>query len=92
MATGPSWVSLIGGVLDDDQRTRRADVLLSHVTVWLIVIGSAATVLAQLLLASPWWVPTGAGGVGAVSAAVAVLRWRHKLRAPAGQNTGSAQS
>jgi hypothetical protein len=79
MTTGPSWASLVSGVLDDDQRTRRADVLLSHVTVWLIVLGSAAAVVTQLMLATPWWVPTGAGGVGAVSAALAMLRRRRKL-------------
>ena len=73
------WVGLLRHVLDDDDRTRRADLLLSHLTLWLVVIATVVVVAVLLLLSTPYWVPTGAGGVGVVSAGLLWFRrWRRR--------------
>jgi hypothetical protein len=64
-------VGLLKHILDDDDRTRRAEILLSYLTIWLVVLGTVVIGTATLLLSAPWWAPASVGGIGAVSAGVA---------------------
>jgi hypothetical protein len=86
---GP-WAGLLKHVLDDDQRTRRAELLLSHLTTCLVVIGTVAITTAALLASGPWWASAGVGA-GAISAGLAWLRRRRRLAscgpAPAPERT-----
>jgi hypothetical protein len=70
------WVGLLKHVLDDDERARRAELLLSHLTIWLVVLGAVVVTMAVLLASGPWWAPAGAGGVGFLSAGLAWWRRR----------------
>lgn len=74
---GP-WVGLLKHVLDDDQRTRRAELLLSHLTTCLVVIGTVVITTAALLASGPWWAPAGVGA-GAISVGLAWLRRGRRL-------------
>ncbi len=71
---GP-WVGLLKHVLDDDQRTRRAELLLSHLTTCLVVIGTIVITTAALLASDP----SAGVGTGAISASLAWLRRRRRL-------------
>lgn len=73
---GP-WVGLLKHVLDDEDRTRRAERLLGHVTVWLVVLGAIVVTAAVLLAGGPWWASAGAGGIGAASGVLAWIK-RHR--------------
>lgn len=73
-----SWVGLLKHILDDDQRTRRGELLLSYLTTWLVVIGAVVIATAMLLTSSPWWASAGVG-IGATSAVLAWLRRRRRL-------------
>jgi hypothetical protein len=74
-----TWVGLLQHVLDDDERTRRAERLLSHVTTWLVVIGAVIVTAGVVLLNGPAWVSASGVGVGVVSAALAWLRSRRNI-------------
>lgn len=84
-----TWVGLLQHVLDDDERTRRAERLLSHLTTWLVVIGAVVVTAGVLLLNGPAWLSAGAGGAGALSAGVAWLRRRRRLNSRGAQAAGA---
>lgn len=49
-------------VLDDDDRTRRANTLLAHLTVWVLLLSFAAVAIVLVLLDAPAWIaPSGVG-------------------------------
>ena len=85
---GSHWVGLLQHVLDDDDRTRRADVLLSHLTTWLAFIVSAVIVLGLVLLNSPAWLSAGTGAAGVVAGIVA---WWRRRRLAGGATAGAAE-
>jgi hypothetical protein len=76
-----TWAGLLQHVLDDDERTRRAERLLSCLTTWVVVIGIVVVTTGVILLNGPIWAPAGAVGIGALSAGFAWLRRRRKRAA-----------
>jgi hypothetical protein len=80
-----TWVGLLRHVLDDDERTRRAERLLSHLTTWLVVIGAVVVTVSVMLLSGSPWLSASASGVGALSAGVAWFRRRRRLSSRAVQ-------
>jgi hypothetical protein len=83
-----TWVGLLQHVLDDDERTRRAERLLSHLTTWLLVTGAVVVTAGVVLLHGPAWASASAGGVGVLSAAVAWFRRRRGL-SPAAEDANA---
>jgi hypothetical protein len=83
-----TWVGLLQHVLDDDERTRRAERLLSCFTTWVVVIGVVVVTTGVILLNGPLWARAGAVGVGALSAGLARLRRRRKRATPAEESAG----
>jgi hypothetical protein len=73
-----TWVGLLQHVLDDDERTRRAERLLSCLTTWVMVIGVVVVITGVILLNGPGWVSAIAGGVAAVTTGFSWLRRRRK--------------
>jgi membrane protein implicated in regulation of membrane protease activity len=71
-------VGLLQHVLDDDDRTRRADALLSHFTIWLVVLATVGVVVGLVMNSSPW-ASAGAGSIGALAALWAWWRRRRRL-------------
>jgi len=49
--TGRQWPQLLAFIIDDEDRTRRASLLLRHLTIVLLVTGVMA--IAVMLLARP---------------------------------------
>jgi membrane protein implicated in regulation of membrane protease activity len=72
-------VGLLQHVLDDDDRTRRADALLSHFTIWLVVLATVGVVVGLVMLNSSPWASAGAGSVGALAALWTWWRRRRRL-------------
>jgi hypothetical protein len=69
-----SFLALLQRVLDDDDRTRRANLLLLHIGLWLVIIAVALLGVAAISIPAMGWVPL-VGGVGAVTA-IGALRQR----------------
>ncbi len=84
-----SWVGLLSNILDDDHRTRRAERLLSHVTVWLMILGAMVVTATLLLLSAPRWALAVTSGTGVASAGVAWLRRRQRTQRAATDDSRS---
>lgn len=58
---GQRWPQLLAYVVNDDDRTRRANLLLWRVTVCLLAAGTVLLATVALLARAPGWY-TGVGG------------------------------
>lgn len=63
--TGRQWPQLLAFIIDDDDRTRRAGLLLRHLTSALLAIGAIAIAVMLLAHQSGWY--AGAGTCGALA-------------------------
>ena len=77
---GQRWPQLLAYVVDDDDRTRRANLLLWRVTVCLLAAGTVLLATVALMARAPGWY-TGVGG-SAVALFLGVKRARRLCRAP----------
>ena len=73
--TGGQWPQILAFIVDDDDRTRRATLLLRHLTGALLAIGAMAVTMTLLAHHAGWY--AGAG----VSGAVAFRLRRRRTRA-----------
>jgi hypothetical protein len=73
--TGRQWPQLLAFIIDDDDRTRRAGLLLRHLTSVLLAIGTMAFAVLLLARHSGWYAGAGTSG------ALAFLLRRRRTRA-----------
>lgn len=73
--TGRQWPQLLAFIIDDDDRTRRASLLLRHLTGALLAIGAMAIAVMLMAHHPGWYASAGTGG------ALAFLLRRRRTRA-----------
>jgi len=77
------WVWLIDRILANDDRTRRATILITHLTIWLLIVATVVITAVVVLARGHWWIPLASGsGLTALGLVGAWLRRRRLKRLP----------
>jgi len=75
---GRRWPQLLAYIIDDEGRTRRANLLLRQITACLLVVSAMAVTVTLLVYGRGWY--TGATGSAGVLLVWLARIWQRRVR------------